>query len=196
MPFQFLCPQGHLLQGDEAHMGMQTQCPHCGIMFLIPVVGAAQPTEVAHSPEPAAGVGVGISPELFGGGTADSGSHDFLNRLAEPPVESAPNPASPNEAPLGGIYLDEASEAVPGIVHIPCPNGHELETPFDMLGQEVLCSHCHAQFFLRYEDSREYQDKQAKRDRELAKAWFNWAIAAAVLVGGGLLILVAMALSR
>ena len=43
MTFQFLCPQGHLLQGDEAHMGMQCQCPQCGTAFIIPTVGPAGP---------------------------------------------------------------------------------------------------------------------------------------------------------
>src|SRR5687768_5234911 len=42
MPFQFLCPQGHLLQGDEAHTGMQTHCPQCGVLFIIPIVPATQ----------------------------------------------------------------------------------------------------------------------------------------------------------
>src|SRR6185295_8589581 len=41
MTFQFLCPQGHLLQGEEAHMGMQCQCPQCGTAFIIPTVDAA-----------------------------------------------------------------------------------------------------------------------------------------------------------
>lgn len=34
--FQFCCPQGHSLEGDPAHAGMQTQCPICGGMFIIP----------------------------------------------------------------------------------------------------------------------------------------------------------------
>ena len=38
MQFQFMCPQGHLLQGDVAQMGMPCQCPHCGMTFLIPRV--------------------------------------------------------------------------------------------------------------------------------------------------------------
>ncbi len=38
MQFQFMCPHGHLLQGDIAQMGMPCQCPHCGITFIIPQV--------------------------------------------------------------------------------------------------------------------------------------------------------------
>ncbi len=43
MTFQFLCPQGHLLQGEEAHMGMECQCPQCGTAFIIPTVAGAHP---------------------------------------------------------------------------------------------------------------------------------------------------------
>jgi hypothetical protein len=196
MPFQFLCPQGHLLQGDEAHMGMQTQCPHCGIMFLIPVVGGTQPEVQGNQWGPASQeTHGGISPEIFAGGES---SGDFLERIAGPREEQVTDAAAGDASnePASEFAVGVAEEPTPGVVHIPCPNGHELETPLDMLGQEVLCPHCHAQFHLRYEESREYQEKLAKRERELAKTWFNWAIAAAVLIGGGLLIMVAMSLSR
>src|SRR5437016_5178299 len=43
MAFQFLCPQGHLLEGDEAHMGMACQCPQCGMTFIIPTIQAQAP---------------------------------------------------------------------------------------------------------------------------------------------------------
>jgi hypothetical protein len=196
MPFQFLCPQGHLLQGDEAHMGLQTQCPHCGIMFLIPVVGGAQPEVQGNAwGQAPQGPHEGISPDVLVGGESPG---DFLERIAGPREEPGTGAAGDRASsePAAEFAVGVSDDSTPGVVHIPCPNGHELETPFDMLGQEVLCPHCHAQFHLRYEDSLEYQEKLAKRERELAKTWFNWAIAAAVLIGGGLLILIAMALSR
>jgi hypothetical protein len=36
MPFQFCCPQGHVLQGDLSQVGQLMQCPMCGSGFLIP----------------------------------------------------------------------------------------------------------------------------------------------------------------
>lgn len=36
MTFQFLCPQGHLLQGEEWQAGQQSICPICQSVFLIP----------------------------------------------------------------------------------------------------------------------------------------------------------------
>ncbi len=46
MTFQFLCPQGHLLQGEEAHMGMECQCPQCGTAFIIPTIEQPAPAAV------------------------------------------------------------------------------------------------------------------------------------------------------
>lgn len=82
----------------------------------------------------------------------------------------------------------------PRLLHIPCPNGHELETPDDMLGQEVLCPHCSAQFVLREQDSLEARRlreiEMERRLREQSKAWFNWTIVIAVIVVASLVGLV------
>ncbi|MCA9165999.1 MAG: hypothetical protein KDA62_23590, partial [Planctomycetales bacterium] len=80
------------------------------------------------------------------------------------------------------------------LYHIPCPNGHELETPADMLGQDVLCPHCNVQFRLREKDSVEYKrqrrEESIRRERKLGNVWLNWAITIAVVVVLGLLILI------
>jgi hypothetical protein len=36
MTFQFLCPGGHLLQGDELQAGRRCKRPYCGSEFLVP----------------------------------------------------------------------------------------------------------------------------------------------------------------
>ncbi len=36
MMFQFLCPQGHLLEGEESQAGRRFKCPHCATEFVIP----------------------------------------------------------------------------------------------------------------------------------------------------------------
>ena len=36
MPFQFCCPQGHVLQGELSQVGQLLQCPMCGSSFLVP----------------------------------------------------------------------------------------------------------------------------------------------------------------
>jgi hypothetical protein len=156
MSFQFLCPHGHLLEVEESHAGMQTECPECGIAMVIP-----------------------------------------------PPVPQPLAPTNPDSSKhaTGPVVVDTNTPAAPSlnvkvpVVHIPCPNGHELESPIDMLGMDVLCPHCAAQFRLRNEDSREYHDLQQKRERDRARFWFTWSVAAAVVVIFGLAILLAITFS-
>ena len=44
MPYQFYCPQGHILQGDPSQVGQPYQCPYCNSAFLVP------PMEVPQQP--------------------------------------------------------------------------------------------------------------------------------------------------
>ncbi|MDZ7615821.1 MAG: hypothetical protein U1E05_02390 [Patescibacteria group bacterium] len=87
-----------------------------------------------------------------------------------------------NEAPAEA----ELPAQAPKILHIPCPKGHVLETPEEMIGQDALCPFCNLQFRLRYDESIEYkreQEEEAERRQIRAeRAWLNWSIAAAVAV--------------
>ena len=55
-----------------------------------------------------------------------------------------------------------------------------------MLGQDVLCPHCHVQFHLREKDSVEYKQRRREelelKDAKAGNAWLNWSIVIAVLV--------------
>ena len=194
MAFQFLCPQGHLLQGDESHMGMQTQCPHCGIVFIIPTV-AVQSTYAPQQPEYQA-------PAYQSYEQPHVDLHDLISQpepehfhVPDPePVQQHAEPASDLLSELEGSEGPSllSGDMPPACLHIPCPNGHELETPIDMLGQEVLCPHCGAQFRLKNEDSIEFKQLQAVKDARSAEIWFKWAIAAAVVVVLGLLFMLVM----
>lgn len=166
MPFQFYCPQGHLLEGHETQMGQQSQCPLCGAVFLIPVL----PQQAA----PAAHVPSGF-PDLEAAAAPAAPSQP-------PPPAEAPAPPPPEPEPP----KQEAPPPEPRIYRIACPKGHVLETPSDMVGQQALCPYCNTQFELRYEDSIEYQEDQAaaklRREEEINKLWMKWAIRAAVFV--------------
>ena len=190
MPFQFYCPQGHLLEGHESQMGQQSQCPLCGMVFLIPTVpqqGApqqnfpqqqmvpqqppAQQPAMPHldmtAPEsPLANLGAAAPP-------ARGPEPPPQNVVPPPPAEPAP-PPKPEPAPE------------PRVVRIPCPKGHVLETPSDMFGQQALCPYCNTQFELRFEDSIEYQEElaEAKRRHEekINQLWVTWSIRAAIFV--------------
>ena len=226
MTFQFLCPQGHLLEGDEAQMGQPCDCPMCGTRFIIPVVetgggapGSAPdgaPGSVADGAAPgvgdvAAGPTAGANPFEFAG-TPDDQSARFLPPSAGgdpaggPPADApagdvAPNFAGPESlgggpAVVGNPFAPGAEQEGPRLLHIPCPNGHELETPDDMLGQQVLCPFCGAQFELRYKDSienkRQKKQERDRRDRRVSERWFQWAIVIAAIVLIGLVVMIAV----
>jgi hypothetical protein len=184
MAFQFHCPQGHPLETDESFAGQPCQCPYCGMTFPIPA-----PTQAPRFGAPAFGPVAG-------------------------PPGSAPSPYAPPSgapAPFPGVQATPGPQigpapvpftqkpAEPEILHIACPNGHELETPRDMLNQDVLCPHCNVQFRLREKDSVEYKRRQQqeveRRDRKAGRMWLNYAIVAAVLVVIGIVGLILMSTS-
>ncbi|HEX4148736.1 MAG TPA: hypothetical protein VHY20_07105 [Pirellulales bacterium] len=161
MPFQFYCPQGHLLEGHESQMGQQSQCPLCGSVFLVPMLPQSAP--------PAAAAGPAL---------------DFTSAPPPPapPEAAAPPPEEP--PPTEPAKVEEPPQ--PRVYRIACPKGHILETPSDMIGQQALCPYCNTQFELRVEDSVEYQEEQAaaklRREEEINKLWFKWSIRAAIFV--------------
>jgi hypothetical protein len=145
MPFQFECPQGHLLEGEPQQAGQTINCPVCGMLFIIP-------------------------PPIA------------------PPVEA--RPAAP------------AEPAEPEVLHIPCPKGHELEVPLDMLDTEVLCPTCNTQFMLRAKDSvehrRRHEEERRLKEEKTDTFWFKFSIgiaAAVVLLLLTLMIMSAMSQS-
>ena len=100
MPFQYMCPQGHLLEGHEAQMGQQTQCPICYTMMVVPVV----PQQGA--PMPAQG---GMYPGTGAPGMPTPGYSGY--------------PANPGYAPQGGMSAAGGWQPAPGM---PIPGyGHD-----------------------------------------------------------------------
>ena len=95
---------------------------------------------------------------------------------------------------LGSTSADQQS-----LLHIPCPHGHLLETPREMLGQDAMCPYCQAQFRLRFEDSQEYRqekvERRERREQKLGRAWLHWTIAAAVIVVLGVILMVWVAVA-
>ncbi len=270
MAFQFLCPQGHLLQGDESQAGQRCQCPYCGTEFLIPAPLSGPPADtsqymagqmpaqqpaatppyqappqqpeqqppeqpapqfmqqppgyqppgyqppeqsfvppVEQSPFPQVGPQAETPPATFEQFTPHPG---FAG--AEPPIPPVEGPgqqefpsfsAGPGFAADGGFTAPEeaepsfapvTAEAQP-MLHIVCPNGHVLETPREMVGQDALCPFCQVQFNLRFEDSQEYRHEQEierqRREQAVANAWLKWSIVAAVVVVLGVIVMIVLA---
>lgn len=75
---------------------------------------------------------------------------------------------------------------MPGVVHLACPHGHELETPRDLLGTDVACPVCGVEFRLRREDTDEYHAEQRKererKELQFGNKMMRFAIVTAVLV--------------
>jgi hypothetical protein len=183
MTFQFLCPQGHLLQGEESHMGMQCQCPECGMVFIIPTVergASSSPEELSTAPSD-------LSPAEL----APDGPTDAIGGLADEPAPREGQGVQQMDFDAADVgELNEA--AAESMLHIPCPNGHELETPLSMIGERVMCPHCRVEFRLRREKSIEFLHQQELLDRRRAQFWFQAAVAAAAIVGLALVIMFAM----
>lgn len=183
MTFQFLCPQGHLLQGEEAHMGMQCQCPQCGVAFIIPTIDGPAPSGPSASP---ASQSLELAPIDDGDEFVEEPRVEAQRPARQRPAEPEPTVdlAEIAAAELGTTIRDEP------MLHIPCPNGHELETPMDMVGQRAQCPHCGVEFKLRREKSIEYLHQLELLDRRRAKFWFQLSIMVASFVIMVLLVMV------
>lgn len=127
----------------------------------------------------------------------------MLFLIPEPVAEETP--AEDGDWPqIGGRRKrglgDLAAPTGPVLLHIPCPNGHELETPPEMLDQEVLCPQCHAQFKLRRSNSVEFKRQQEEalmiKEHRLGTAWLQGAIIIAVLIVIGLGALIAISIAN
>lgn len=205
MNFQFYCPQGHLLQGDTAHSGSVIACPICGTQFIIPTPPpAAAPvvSPVVPSPEnPFTAPPAETNPFAFSSNTAKSTGTNLNELLGssdastpEKPEEEKVEMASPfdfnkeknnsDEEKLLHIVPKSAQEL--SLLHIPCPQGHLLEVPRDMIGEDALCPYCKVQYKILLENSVEYRkeqlEKTALEEAKLAKKWLQWAIIATVLL--------------
>ncbi len=204
MAFQFQCPQcAGLMQAEDFQAGQQSYCPLCGALFLIPspFVAPATPQAplaphgpAAFPPRPTSGypqVDATLPPSYPQIGAAPTPGFPQLGPAPAPPTSGFPvvgpgagTPAgAPSTKPAGPSF--ELRE--PDLLHIPCPQCKKmLETPVEMLDQEVLCPHCQAQFQLRRRDSVEFKRKKQQeaeiKEFKAGRTWLNLAIVAVVLV--------------
>ncbi|MFH1267764.1 MAG: hypothetical protein ABIK89_18770 [Planctomycetota bacterium] len=209
MAFQYLCPEGHLLEADESEVGRQSQCPRCASVFLIP-----QPVPAAEADSPPDPPQQQPPPDAPSFQPPDAQPPPFPEVAVSPPPFEPPAaepPAEPEVPDFPGIRTEpeagrgKRAAELPAevrvqtaadlpIVHVVCPSGHSLETPREMLDQEAMCPFCQIQFQLRLQDSVEYREEKAKeqdrRDLKAGQLWLRLAIAAAVVVVLGLILLI------
>ncbi len=92
MAFQFLCPQGHLLQGEPWQAGQQSMCPYCRSVFIIP-----SPQGITG---PGASASGGVSPGGVGGTFPQGGAQAGMAGIWSGPT-----------APGGGRPYDPGGNA-------------------------------------------------------------------------------------
>lgn len=172
MAYQFTCPcpQQMLLEVDESAAGQVIQCPYCPQTF----------------PAPAAPFGELQPAGAFG---------DFP---AGPEPTGPPLPQGPPGLP--DLLGPNPHASLQAVVHIPCPQGHVLEVPREMLEQTAVCPHCNSQFKLAEKKSLEWQKKHeeelSRQEAQAGRTWLNWAIVIATLAVIGLIVLIAATASR
>ena len=200
MSFQFLCPQGHLLEGIESQTGQQCQCPLCGTAFIVPA-----PTGYTPPPQPYSAPAGPAAPSIGPSQHAPVGSIPSLGPIAPQTTAPEEKPAAPPAPvkPAEVVAPTVPSEPAPPepkpeedpnrIVRIPCPQGHELHTPMSMIGMEARCPECSEKFTLRYEDSLESKEEQRLKQERREQSFNKWliigSIGAAVVVVLGLAIM-------
>jgi uncharacterized CHY-type Zn-finger protein len=206
--FQFQCPRcANVLQADPVQAGQPSQCPICQTPFIIPAPVAPPAAMTAgpgsHFPQMPGSAGPAATPPP----TWPQSGHQGGMQIGPPPGPQINPQIVPQFGPTGrrgggsisGTPLPQPSAPVelrePDILHIPCPQCKQLlETPVEMLDQEVLCPYCQTQFQLRRRDSVESQRRRQQelelKEHKAGRAWLNYAIVAAILVVLFLLVLI------
>jgi hypothetical protein len=211
------CPQPRVLEGAETAVGQPVQCPYCHQVFQQPppqmAAGPAMqaPTQMPAQgyapagamPGPAAGMAPGYGPQGYapagGPGMGHAAGYPEAGAYGPAPGYGADGPMGPAVTPEVGMDFSSRQDAPPENVHIPCPNqqcpyhAQAMEVPSNMMGQDVMCPLCHTAYTLRYEESVEYITRKEeflrRKEERFAKSALNWAIAAAIVVVLGLLVM-------
>jgi glutaredoxin len=182
-----------VLQAEEFQAGQQSYCPLCGAVFLIPAPYVAPPSPPSPNlPYGGAAFPTGPAPSFPAMGPAPSAATPGSPTVGPAPSPPAPGfpavgPGAANQVPLPPPPTPTFELREPELLHIPCPQCKKmLETPVEMLDQDVLCPHCQAQFQLRRRDSVEFKRKKEQeaqiREFKAGKTWLNLAIVVVVLV--------------
>ena len=211
MPFQFYCPGGHLLEGTESQMGQQCQCPICSVAFIVPTVGGAPPAPAAVVPAPyvppmpSAPAASPVVPPIGlaamnAAGPAAPELPAIVTDPAAPVADDKSKAAAREDKPAKPAQEEKPAEDPNRIVRIPCPQGHELETPLSMVGMDALCPHCGEQFTLLYENSIEYREEQAlkrqRREEQFTRRLVKWSIIGGVVILLAFIVLIVVAATR
>ena len=203
MPFQFRCPQGHLLEGEEEDVGQVVNCPICGVALTIPSVPCTptstpleppvQPYQQNYHQGPNANViddaPPVIEPETFPDVTSDVSIDATENEFAIDTDDSQLDSAEQDDNTSGQDGNDapdfENGNTNQDELRIPCPNGHILHATRDMLDEEAICPFCEEQFELKERNSLEAIEKREmlseQREERQERMFLYWGIGVMVV---------------
>ena len=204
MPFQFRCPQGHLLEGENEDVGQIVNCPICGVALTIPnapYTPGATPIQPAvphyqqnYQEAPAAEVPNTAPPiitpeaESFPDVTAARSNEAHENEMGSDTVNSQSDSDTQDnqQEQADNVTPDfESGDANEDELRIPCPNGHILHATRDMLDEEAICPFCEEQFELKERNSLEAVEKREilaeKRQEKQERVFLYWGIGIMVI---------------
>ncbi len=201
MPFQFRCPNGHLLEAEDHDVGQIVNCPVCVTAMAIPPNPAGPPVAMPVSPAaPVAAPGPIATGGYEMGGVAESEPEVLAEEvevfpdvtgeteLADDQVTVDTGEESDQESDVPDFDSDNANQDE---LHIACPNGHVLAVTRDLLYEEAICPHCNESFELLEQNSVEAKQKRAlqaeKRAEKAERVFLYWGIGIAVLVVAGII---------
>jgi hypothetical protein len=198
MPFQFRCPQGHLLEGENEDVGQVVHCPICGVALTIPSAPYTPTATPIQPPVPpyqqqqvptadvidTAPPVIEPEPETFPDVTANGSIEEAENEFAlhTDDLQSAAAEQDDNQPEQDGNDAPdfESGKANQDELRIPCPNGHILDVTRDMLDEEAICPFCEEQFELKERNSIEAIEKRAilseKREEKQERMFLYWGV--------------------
>lgn len=80
----------------------------------------------------------------------------------------------------------------PRLLRVTCPQGHKLDAPCVLHGQDVVCPYCGDRFLFSYERSEEFQQEHTAPEdssRPARSDWLSWvALSATVAITGAIVL--------
>ncbi len=204
MAIEFHCPNGHILEVDDEHAGVQIRCPACDVKCLVPPRQAPAPAAAPRPPTPPDEDTVPlISPRKVR--RQPSGRRRSVATRKQPLDVEVPEVLHQpviNEPATPAVDVGEGIGAANRkTLHIECKKCSQLlEVSSDMFGQKLACPACGNAFLAELtrtvEYRREKQIKDDKQERQLSTRWLYTAVFVGVFTVIGLVILIAWSASK
>jgi DNA-directed RNA polymerase subunit RPC12/RpoP len=201
MAIEFHCPNGHILEVDDAHAGAQIRCPACDVRCLVPPSGAAGPVEPPTPP-----VVEESLPQISARGTRKRGGRrqNTPGRRMPSDIELPGGDAEPaiQEPTTVGVDVNQVRAADENrVLHTKCGKCDQpLEFTGAMIGQDLACPACGQPFVAEFgrtdEHRREREIRDDKEEQELSVRWLYGSVFAGVIIVAALVAMILWTTNR